>query len=155
MQWCDAMKNDLTQLTAVLQIPICEIDAINHADLFRDAKQLLRNSQHYCFVVSTNSGSNKLRNIRNLNKSTSMLKRLEMELCKDDPSIEASRIGIYPSLSYPACVYELGTTADCYVSDNVLPCTGRGLLRTIKRLISSLVGANTAVGGMGLILYKG
>ena len=77
-----------------------------------------------------------------------------IKLCNEYPSLHTSLIGIYPSLEYPACVYELNTNADRYVSANVLPYTGSALISTVKYLIDKFLGANPAVGGLGLTLYK-
>ena len=48
----------------------------------------------------------------------------------------------------------MNTSADRYVSSNILPNTGSALTRAIKEFITKLLGANPAVGGLGLLLYK-
>ena len=93
-------------------------------------------------------------NMMSLYKNISALKRLQGQLCNENPSLYSSLIGIYPTLDYPACVYELNTNAERYVTENVLPHAGSPLKSAVKRLISKLLGVNPAVGGLGLILYE-
>ena len=131
----ETMNDHLPQLAAVLEVSIIQIDQNNP-------------------VVPTTKQSNKLKSFNNLYRCTSLLRRIRRRLCIDDPSLKVVLIGVYPSLDYPACVYEMNTSADRYVSSNILPNTGSALTRAIKEFITKLLGANPAVGGLGLLLYK-
>ncbi len=142
------------QLEGVLQTPIVELEHEKHYAELPNVKHLINNSPHCCIVVATSTGSNKLQNLKNLYRCMSLLKRLRRQLCEEYPSLETNLIGIYPSLDYPACVYELNTNAARYVANNVLPYPSSPLISTIKHLISKLLGTNPAVGGLGLTVYK-
>ncbi len=150
----ETMNDHLPQLAAVLEVSIIQIDQNNPDDVFSDAKQLLSQNSECCIVVPTTKQSNKLKSFNNLYRCTSLLRRIRRRLCIDDPSLKVVLIGVYPSLDYPACVYEMNTSADRYVSSNILPNTGSALTRAIKEFITKLLGANPAVGGLGLLLYK-
>tara|TARA_R110000823_G_scaffold9570_2_gene33274 strand:+ start:14672 stop:15121 length:450 start_codon:yes stop_codon:yes gene_type:complete len=148
------MQEQFFQLEDVLQAPIAQLDDYNQAATLQKAKQLLNTSTQSCIVVATSTSNHKLQNIKTLYRSMVALKILQRKLCNEYPSLHTSLIGIYPSLEYPACVYELNTNADRYVSANVLPYTGSALISTVKYLIDKFLGANPAVGGLGLTLYK-
>lgn len=154
MQEFIAKEKKHSQLEEVLQSPIVQLDAANQAVILINVKQLLSASAHCCIVIATSTSSNKLKNITTLYKSLAALKNIQRQLCAKDSLLTASLIGIYPSLEYPACVYELNTNADSYVSSNVLPHAGSALINTAKFLISKFLGANPAVGALGLVLHK-
>src|SRR5690554_5606497 len=144
----------LSQLNDVLLAPILTLSLNDDSVTQLNAKSLLESDKQCCIVSATSTSNNTLTNIKSLYKSMSALKRLQKIFCYEYPSIHTSLIGIYPSLDYPACVYELNTDAERYVTGNVLPYAGSPFKSTVKYLISKLLGANPAVGGLGLILYK-
>jgi len=144
----------LCQLEDVLQLRVVQVDPEKCSVVFSDAKHLLDNSDHFCVVVATSNNSSKLRNLRDLFRCMSQLKRLQRKLSKEYPFLDTSLIGIYPSLEYPACVYELNTKAARYVTENVLPHSDKLLVMIIKYLASKLLRANPTIGGLGLTVYK-
>lgn len=146
-------ENKHSQLEEVLHSLIMQLDASNQALALLKAKQLLRASGHHCLVVPTSVGGNKLKNITRLYKSLAVLKDIQRQLLNEDSSLSTSLIGIYPSLEYPACVYELNTNADNYVSGNVLPHAGAPIIGIIKYLMTKLLGVSPAVGALGLVLH--
>jgi hypothetical protein len=148
------IKKQLIQLEEVVNGPIAQLDTGNQAATRLKVTEFLSESAHCCVVVPANAGNNKLKNIITLYKGMIALKNIQRQLCKQHSLVTACLIGIYPSLEYPACVFELHTNAENYVSGNVLPHTGSALIGTIKYLIGKLLGANPAVGALGLILYR-
>lgn len=154
MQSSNSIDQQFYQLREALQIPVVQLDTDNHSATLLDAKNVLNSSAHCCIVVATSISRNKFQNIKNLHRSMTLLKHLQRQLCIEYPILRVRLIGIYPSLDYPACVYELKTDAERYVTRNVLPHGGSPLKSTIKYLISKLLGANPSVGGLGLTLYK-
>ena len=147
-------KEEFLHLKKVLHSHILILEIDEEALTLLKTRRILETSGQCCIVLATCTTSNKLRNINNLYRGAAVLKRLQRQLCSEYPSLQTSLIGIYPSLEYPACVYELNTNADRYVEGNVLPYASSPLISTIKYLISKLLGANPAVGGLGLSLYK-
>ncbi|MBQ0831321.1 hypothetical protein [Marinobacter sp.] len=154
MQKFTARDEQLLQLKETLQNPITLLNDNNYSATLLEASQLLVTSARCCIVVATNTGSDTLQSITNLYKGMAALKRLKKYFLKEHPGTGATLIGIYPSLEYPACVYELNTSADRYVAGNVLPYTGSPLAKAIKHLIRRLLGVSPAVGGLGLALYR-
>lgn len=154
MQNPTAIQEQLSQLRDLLQSPIAHLEPDNQSATLLNARQMLEASAHCCIVVATSTNSNKFKNIKNLYRGMAALKSLQRQLCKEYPPLHASLIGVYPSLESPACVYELNTNADGYIARNVLPYAGSPLVNTLKHLVSKLLGANPAVGGLGLTLYK-
>jgi|GEM_PF-2754975 len=154
MQNSHTIEEPFSQLKDVLQSPIAHLDLNNPAATLLKARQMLDTSAHCCIVVATSTSSHKYQNIKNLYRSMTILKGLHQRLSKEHSSLHASLIGVYPSLEYPACVYEINTYADQYVTKNVLPYAGFSLVNTIKYLVGKLIGANPAVGGLGLSLYS-
>lgn len=146
-------ENKHSQLEEVLHSPIMQLDAGNQALALIKAKQLLSTSAHCCLVIPAGTGSNKLKNLTTLYKSLIALKGIQRRLLNEDSPLSTSLIGIYPSLEYPACVYELDTNADNYVSGNVLPRAGSAIIGTIKYLMTRVLGVSPAVGALGLILH--
>lgn len=148
------MESQFHQLEDVLQIPVVQLHAGEYSKTLFSARELLANSSHCCIAIAATHSSKKLQNLKDLYSCISLLSRLQRQLCIDYLSLDSSIIGVYPSLEYPACVYEISTAADTYVSGNVLPRNGSALLIAVKQLISKFLGVNPAVGGLGLILYK-
>ncbi|MBK1871743.1 hypothetical protein FE848_00755 [Marinobacter sp. 1-3A] len=154
MQNSTVKDGELLQLKEALQSPITPLNDDNGSAALLEAKQLLITSGRCCIVVATSTGSNTLQNITNLYQGMASLKRLKKHFLKERPDTRATLIGIYPSLEYPACVFELNTNADRYVAGNVLPHTGSLLETAVKSMISRLLGVSPAVGGIGLAVYR-
>ncbi|MBY6070311.1 hypothetical protein KUV35_03320 [Marinobacter salsuginis] len=148
------MESQLHQLEDVLQIPVVQLRSGDYSKMLFSARELLAHSSHCCIVMAANHSSKKLQRLKDLYSCISLMNRLQRQLRKDYLSLNTSIIGVYPSLAYPVCVYEISTVADSYVSGNVLPREGSALFIAVKQLISKLLGVNPAVGGLGLILYK-
>lgn len=144
----------LSQLKDVLHSPIILLKPDNQRVIQQEVSQLLSVSGRCCIITNTSTKKNKFEKLRALYKSLAELKDLQRQIFDKDPLIKSSLIGIYPSLEYPACVYELDTNADRYVSDKVLPHAGLSLPGTIKLLIHKFLGINPAVGALGLALYR-
>jgi hypothetical protein len=147
-------SEELSQLEDVLQTSIVMLALHDHALTLRKMKDILVTSRHCCIVTATSTSSHKLRNIKTLYYSLIALKKLKQQLLHEYPRSHVSLIGIYPSLQYPACVYQLRTNADRYVSANVLPYESSAVAGVIKYVIGRLFGANPAIGGLGLILHR-
>ncbi len=147
-------SQEYPQLKDVVQGPILILEVDDQQLALLKTKEILKTYKNCCIVVPTTTTSHKLKNIRNLHRRMGALKRLQRQLCSENPPIQTSLIGIYPSLEYPACVYELNTHADRYVAGNVLPHPGSSLVSMMKYLIAKLLGANPAVGGLGLAVYE-
>jgi hypothetical protein len=148
------ISEQLSQLKDVLQSPVVLLELADQPMAMRQARQILENSMHCCIIAPTSQSNQKLRNIINLYQSMAVLKKLQRQFCNEYSLSETSLIGIYPSLEYPACVYQLHTNADHYVSTNVLPYNNSALISTAKYFAQKLLGANPAIGGLGLILYR-
>jgi len=149
-----ATKHQFLQLEAVLESPIIMLEHNDQALIILKAKQLLKTSRHCSIVAATSTSNQTLRNIITLYRSFAILKKLKRQLCSDSSVENTSLIGIYPSLEYPACVYELRTNADRYVSANVLPYASSTYMMVIRYLFRKIIGVNPDVGGLGLILSK-
>ena len=149
-----SVKEEYSQLKDVLQSPIATLQLADHASTLLETKGMLTTSRQCCIVVATSSSTHKLRNIKTLYQSLVVLKKLKQQLSQEYKLSDTRLIGIYPSLKYPACVYQLHTNADRYVSANVLPGDTSAIVGLIKYIISRLLGANPAIGGLGLILYR-
>lgn len=108
-----------------------------------------------CFVVTTlDNDYGKIGFLMKLHRKKVAFKKLQHQLCRDYPCLKTSLIGIYPSLDYPACIYEMSTNADRYVKNNVLPYDRNPLKRVVKYLLIKLLGINPVVGGIGLSVHK-
>jgi|SRR5690554_3798260 len=154
MQDSTAREALLPQLKEVLQSPVILFSDNSGSSILLEANQRLRTSACCCIVIATSTNSGTLKNVANLHKSLTSLKRLKRHFLKEYPRTHATLIGIYPSLEYPACVYELNTYASRYVTGNVLPRSGSPFARVIKHMIKRVLGVSPAVGGLGLLLYK-
>jgi len=149
-----AKEEQFSQLKDVLQSPVVMLQFADSASTMLKARQLLKTSERCCIIANTSTSNQKLKNIKTLYHSLATLKKLQRQFSHEYPLATANLIGIYPSLDYPACVYELHTSADHYVSGNILPYDQSNLTRMIRYVIGKLLGANPAVGGLGLVLSK-
>lgn len=147
-------REEYSQLEDVLQSPIAILQLHDQASTLLETKEILDTCKHCCVVTATSTSSHKLRNIKTLYQSLAALKKLRKQLSQQYPLTDTSLIGIYPSLQYPACVYQLHTNADRYISANVLPNDASAVVSMIKYIIRRLLGVNPAIGGLGLILYR-
>ncbi|RBW49723.1 hypothetical protein DS878_05105 [Marinobacter sp. F3R11] len=147
-------SKEYSQLEDVLQSPIIILELPDHALTLLETKGALGTHKSCCVISATSTSSHKLHNIKRLYQSLVALKKLQRQLSDELQITDTSLIGIYPSLEYPACVYQLHTNADRYVSANVLPCNGSAIVGIIKHIIRRLLGANPAIGGLGLLLYR-
>jgi hypothetical protein len=149
-----AKKEQFSQLEEVLAIPIVALELSNFALTMRNARHQLNTTDQCCIIAAASKGNQKLEKVRTLRNSLVMLKRLQQQIRIEYPLANANLIGIYPSLEYPICVYELNTNADRYVASNVLPSDRFALIRIIKYIIGKFIGTNPNVGGLGLIIHK-
>lgn len=154
MQNSTARESLLPQLEEALQSPIILYSDNRDSSMLLESNQLLTTSARCCVVIATSSGPDALQNIANLYQSMTSLKHLKQYFLKEHPGTRATLIGIYPSLEYPACVYELNTSASRYVTGNILPYNGSLFTKVIKYLVSRILGVSPTVGGLGLALHK-
>lgn len=147
-------KEKLSQLEDALQSPTIALELDDPASTKSKVRELLKTSKHCCIIVATSESNNKLRNIKTLYYSLIMLRKLRKKFDNEYSLSSTSLLGIYPSLQYPVCIYELHTNADRYISANVLPHDTSALMGTIKYLTKRLLGASPSIGGLGLILYR-
>ncbi len=149
-----AKEEQFSQLEDVLQSPVVMLQPTDSASTMLKARQLLKGSERCCIIANTSTSNQTLKNIKMLYHSLATLKKLQQQFCHEYPLATTSLIGIYPSLGYPACVYELHTSADQYVSANILPYDQSKLIRMIRYVIGKFLGANPAIGGLGLVLNR-
>lgn len=154
MSKLNAKKEEFLQLEDALQSPVLTLHLDDQALALQKTRTILKDSKHCCIIIATNIGSGKLRNLKTLYHGMTALNKLKYRLYQEYCLSDTSLIGIYPSLQYPACVYQLKTNADRYVSANVLPCDNSAVIGTIKYFIGRLLGANPAVGGLGLLVHR-
>ncbi len=155
MQNPTVIEEHFRQLEDVLKSPVAACEPRNRAQTLIKARQILDTSAQCCIVVATSISSNPVHNIIDLYRSMSCLKYIQRQLCEEYVPLHTCLIGIYPSLEYPACVYELNTNADRYVINNVFPYASSPLITLLKYVISKFIGSNPSVGGLGLAFYKG
>ena len=149
-----SVREEYSQLEDVLQSPVIVLELHDRASTLFRTKGILDISEHCCIVADTSTSSRKLGNAKTLYQSFFALKKLRKQLSEEYSLSDTSLIGIYPSLQYPACVYQLHTNADRYISANVLPSNNSAIFSVIKYIIRRLLGANPTIGGLGLIIYK-
>ncbi|WP_309043348.1 hypothetical protein [Marinobacter sediminicola] len=149
-----AKEEQFSQLEDVLQSPVVMLQLADSAATTLKVRQLLQASKRCCIITNTSTSNRKLKNIKTLYHSLATLNKLQQDFSHEDPLTNANLVGIYPSLDYPACVYELNTSADLYVSANILPYDHSNLARMIRNVVAKLLGANPAIGGLGLILSR-
>lgn len=149
-----AKEEQFSQLEDVLQSSVVMLELNDLASTIFNARQLLQADKRCCIIANTSASDQNLKNIQALYRCLAMLKKLQQQFGAEYPLINANLIGIYPSLDYPACVYELHTSADHYVSVNILPYDQSSLTRMIRYVIGKLLGANPAAGGLGLVLNR-
>ncbi len=147
-------KKEFEQLQEVLQNPIIELQLDNPLLTIFKTRTLIKAKKNCCIVSKPSKSHQKIYNIITLHRSMAMLKKIRRQIIDEYPLSNGSLIGIYPSIQYPACVYELHTSADSYVTENVLPYDGSILIAMIKYLIGKVLGVNPSVGGLGLLLYR-
>tara|TARA_R110001592_G_scaffold148669_3_gene373820 strand:+ start:237 stop:704 length:468 start_codon:yes stop_codon:yes gene_type:complete len=147
-------EEQFSQLEDVLQSPVVMLQLADSESTILKARQLLKTSERCCIIANTSTSNQKLKTIKTLYHSMAALKKIQQEFSHEDPLTNANLVGIYPSLDYPACVYELHTSADLYVSANILPYDQSNLARMIRYVVAKLLGANPAIGGLGLILSR-
>jgi hypothetical protein len=147
-------KEEFSQLEDVLQSPVVTLKLGDPTLTLLETRTILESSKHCCIVAGTSIGSHKLVNLKTLYHNMVTLNKLRRQLHQEYCLSDTSLIGIYPSLQYPACVYQLNTNADRYVSANVLPCDNSAVIGTIKYFIGRLLGVNPAVGGLGLLVHR-
>lgn len=147
-------KHQLIQLEAVLESPILMLEPGDQELVILQAKRLLNSSGRCCVITATSTSDQTLKNIIAQYRALATLKKLKRQLCSESSLEGISFIGIYPSLEYPACVYELETSANRYVSANVLPYTRSIFLGVIRKLLSRILGFDPYIGASGLILYR-
>lgn len=147
-------EKEFSQLEDVLESPTVTLQLDDQALTLAKTRRVLKTSKHCCIIAATSISSHKLRNIKTLYHSLVALKKLRQQLFHEYSLSDTSLIGIYPSLEYPACVYQLHTNADRYISANVLPRDNSAVIGTIKYFIGRLLRANPAVGGLGLLVHR-
>jgi hypothetical protein len=149
-----AKETEFSQLEDALQSPIVILHLGDNTLTLAKTRRILKTSKHCSIIADTSTSSQKLTRIKTLYYSLVALKKLRQQLCHEHSLSDMSLIGIYPSLQYPACVYQLHTNADRYISANVLPRDNSAVIGTIKYFIGRLLGANPAVGGLGLLVHR-
>lgn len=147
-------KPQLTQIGDILQSPIVLLDLVGQSTTTLAVHEILKSST-CCSVIAASSTSDKtVKNIKTLYRSMKLLKKIKKQLSYDYPYSSINLIAIYPSLEYPACVYELHTNADHYISNKVLPYEHSILKWVIKNFIEKLTSVPHAVGGIGLMIHR-
>lgn len=148
-------EKNLEQLRDVLNVPIITLELDNPSLTFSQTKSTL-SEVNSCFIVaSTTDREKKIDKIIIFYRIRNLLKNIEKQIKKEYPFSQISTIGIYPSLQYPACVYELNTAADKYVYSNVLPYEKSVSRRILKYLIEKNLGLPPSIGGFGLLVSRG
>jgi hypothetical protein len=146
--------NNLNQLQEALMSPVIFINVTNSLVTLMDIKPIFLTSEHCRIVTSVGASQKKFDNILALYRGKIALNKLRKQLQREFPSLDTTFIGIYPSLQYPACVYELRTGAAEYVVSNVLPQNRSKIKKLAKYVLGQLLGANPSIGGIGLLVHK-
>jgi hypothetical protein len=64
------------------------------------------------------------------------------------------KYGIYPALDAPVVIYALGTRAEEYVNDNVLPSHPHGFMGRLRQSIMRAVGFHPSICGVIVVMSK-
>tara|TARA_R110000823_G_scaffold24467_6_gene72735 strand:- start:3420 stop:4007 length:588 start_codon:yes stop_codon:yes gene_type:complete len=147
-------ENQLSQLRDVLQSPVVLLDLDDQSSTTHAVQQILKSFTCCSVIVATSTSSQTIKNIRTLYRSMTALKIIKRQFSYDYPQSTTNLIAIYPSIEYPACVYELHTNAGRYISDKVLPYEHSIFKWVIKNLIETLTSVPPAVGGIGLMIHR-
>lgn len=147
-------KPQFSRLGDLLQSSMVILKTDDKSLTIREAEYCLDTYKSCCIVGATSKSKNRINNITNLYFSMITLKRIRRQLHYKYSLSNASLIGIYPSLEYPACAYELNTNADHYVSSNILPKDNFIFLKIIKFFIRKLFNIDPTIGGIGLYLTR-
>jgi hypothetical protein len=150
------LKHNSGQLFEVLEVPIIPLELDNLFSSTRQARLILGASGCCCVTVTASvcAQDRKLSGILSFYRRVRALKKFRKQLIEDFPAMSANFIGIYPSIEYPACVYELDTAAAKYVGANILPPDGSALKKQLKYFFEKILGVNPSLGGIGLILSR-
>ncbi|MDO6442522.1 hypothetical protein [Marinobacter sp. 2_MG-2023] len=143
------------QLRDVLNIPIIIISLDDSSLSTILDNPSFFNKKEFCIIVSINKiNKKKIYKAINLYRTKKLLKNITKKLKNEKNLSVKSIIGIYPSLEYPACVYELHTFAERYVYKNILPHKNSFSKKLIGYLIRKILGFPASIGALGLIINR-
>ena len=150
------MKSDLKTLQYLLQLPLFETGINIHATKINEQIDFIQSQHSHEFgllvrVESHKSAIKKMLSIiivsRQLNNLSNDLKRQGFKVMR--------RFGVFPNINNPVTLYQLGTFAEQYTNQFVLPVFPPGINGFLRRFIMKIVKFHPSVAGVILIVGKG
>jgi hypothetical protein len=130
-------------------ISLAQFNALSKNEI----KKLNSDSEEFGIILEINENNNPLIKILSLIRTKLDLNMCSKKLLKSSLNCK-STIGVFPDVYNPTAIYCVGTLAETYAHENILPAFPAGINGNIRKLVMKLVKFHPSIGGLVLIVRK-
>lgn len=153
---CTVVRPDLTNLEKLMHIPVLPVNSGFPGTNRRGVEKLVNSmtaGKPFGLLITTQTQQNFIIKTWGMLFSSLQIKRLKKNLSAIAVPVLGC-YGIYPYIQQPVAIYQLGTQAENYVNENILPPNTGGISGLLRRIIMFITSYHLSTAGVVLVLRK-